>query len=1350
MSNAKAIPAPKAKAEKPAKKQSDLRRVLRMLNRFLVGNRSTFVLAMIMLALNSSIDNLAAYPLPWFVEYLTDRVAPLPFQQIGLTALFATPLTALTFVAVVIIVLALFSSITDSLSEIFLSKGGRTLGYNLRAALFGHLQKLSLAFFGKQRTGDLLTRVTSDVTALEVFAIDSLKDIAGSVFTLISALIFLTLGSPLVAVIALIMVPVLSIVSNFFADRIKSLSKKVRAREGELAANTQEMLTSIRVIQTYGSGGNQLKQFADISRQTMETALKAARLQAWFSGVFGVLQAVTIVLVAVAFTWLMDSQGFKPSQLLAYATIITNTFKPTKRLIKQWNEVGKILASVERIGDVLDRKPAVEDSPSALPAPRFEGHVAFNHISFAYMPEPEDIKEGQALQPRLALRDVSFTIEPGEVVALVGGSGAGKSTIVQLLPRLYDPHAGSITIDGADIRSFGLDSLRSRMSMVLQEAILFTGTVAENIAYGRDNATREEVIAAAIQASAHEFIEQLPDGYETVLSERASNLSGGQRQRIAIARAFIRNTPVLILDEPTTGLDAESTDLVLLALRSLMRGKATLIISHDLNLIRQANKIIVIKQGEIQQVGTHKDLLREGGLYADLYNKQFGKAVEEQGAKIKPSAPLVPAVLDDDDDEEALAAPPRAFQTLIGHALPAPATPKAFQTLMMQGAVPPPPSQPAPAPANAPVASPPVAKQVAPPPVAKQVAPLAAKQVTPPPAKPAQTPAARPAPVPAIRPTTPAPAPAVKPAAPEQEDKPKPSIFATTVMRTIPEPPAPPATGDAPAAATGATQLYPAQKPADPAPAGRSGTRSTDADIRTRRAAIQAQRDMPVSAGQAGRSGLRGEKLDILNSPVIQGELPGLRAAFDTAAMREQIQAVLFGKARPSYTVEQCEVDQATYMPGEGCAIRYEVLVRDRTTQKTFAPLVVGLVFPTQLAAALYMRDRLAPLAELMRGRPEIAPFAAPAALIEPLNMALYVFPIDGEMPALVGASDPERMREVLSETLPQALDNTFTVEKCEVELVDYARRYRAVLRYHLEGKRSSGGRVEQQTVYGKVFTSNIGALAGPVTAALRERLIGVRSGDYHFGVPRSLGWRPDMQLSLLEALPGKPLISDLLKARLRGRTTEPEIMSLREMIDACAKIAATLHTSDIKLGRRRTLDDEIASLRTGFADVQRISPELGVLLESWLSRISTYAEQSDALNLSFAHGDYTYTQLIFAGQQAGLVDFDSVCQAEPALDVGHFLAYLRVAGFKAQKLADDRPTTLVEELCERFLNTYITTMGERVDDEERLRVRVAIYQIISLLRRALRSWQKFKGSRLENALALIEEEMACLPQLDY
>jgi thiamine kinase-like enzyme len=340
-------------------------------------------------------------------------------------------------------------------------------------------------------------------------------------------------------------------------------------------------------------------------------------------------------------------------------------------------------------------------------------------------------------------------------------------------------------------------------------------------------------------------------------------------------------------------------------------------------------------------------------------------------------------------------------------------------------------------------------------------------------------------------------------------------------------------------------------------------------------------------------------------------------------------------------------------------------------------------------------------------------------------------------------------MRVVLSETLPQAVDSSFVIERCDVQLVDYARRYRAVLRYDLEGKRPGSSRVERQTIYGKLFTNNTAALTGSVTSALRERILNNRN-DYTFTVPRTLGWRPDLHLSLLEAIPGKPMLSDLLKARLRDGTAEADIILLREMIDGCANIAATLHTSNIKLGRRRTLDDELSSLRVGLADLQHISPDLGMQLEAWLEQISAYAEQSDALQLSFCHGDYTYTQIIFEGRQAGLVDFDSVCQAEAALDLGHFLAYLKVAGLKAQKVAGSDSRALVAELSDRFMLAYLNAMGGRVEDTERLRIRVAVYQMISLLRRALRSWQKFKGSRLENALALIEEQMSYLPQLDY
>jgi hypothetical protein len=510
--------------------------------------------------------------------------------------------------------------------------------------------------------------------------------------------------------------------------------------------------------------------------------------------------------------------------------------------------------------------------------------------------------------------------------------------------------------------------------------------------------------------------------------------------------------------------------------------------------------------------------------------------------------------------------------------------------------------------------------------------------------------------------------------------------------------------------------------------------------------AVQAEQHVrPAPSASLGQAGLHGDRLDMLNSPVIHSELPGLRTAFDTTAMREHIRSTLLGKGRSAYAIDRCEVDQATYLPGEGVAIRYDIGIKDSNSGQTINSIVIGMVFPTQLACALYMRDKLAPLMELMRGRPEVAMFAAPAAIVEPLDMTLQVFPIDGELPALVGASNPGHMRTVLSETLPQALDNTLAIEKCDVELVDYARRYRAVLRYHLEGKRSGTGRVERQTIYGKVFTNNAGALAGPITSALRERVLNGR-GDVTFHVPRALGWRPDLHLSLMEPLPGKPLLSDALKAG----PPHPEAPSLRGMIDACANIAATLHTSNIKLGRRRTLDDELAALRAGFIDIQRISPDLGVRLETWLEQLSAYAEQSDALNPTFCHGDYTYTQIMFEGQQAGLVDFDSVCQAEPALDLGHFLGYLKLAGFKAQQAAGGSSPTLVAELSDQFVRTYLAAMGHRVEDAERLQVRVAVYQMVSLLRRALRSWQKFKPSRLENALALIEEEMQRLPQLDY
>ena len=341
------------------------------------------------------------------------------------------------------------------------------------------------------------------------------------------------------------------------------------------------------------------------------------------------LESLGIAIVILVGARLVKSGSLSAGDLIAFILLIQNMFKPIRRIIKQWNKVASVYASVERVDELLALRPTVVDTPQAVAAPPLRGEIEFRDVSFAYQSLSRDDPEEAAA--RLALQSVSFRIAAGEAVALVGHSGAGKSTVAQLLPRLYDPHAGAVLIDGHDIRQFTVDSLRSQMSMVLQETLLLRGTVAENIAYGREGASFEDVVTAAKQAAAHDFVMALPDGYDSVLGERAATLSGGQRQRLSVARAFIRNAPILILDEPTTGLDAESSALVAESLQTLARNRSTLIVSHDLNLIRRADRILVMSAGRILEEGSPDDLLASGGLYADLYARQFGEAVAAAG-----------------------------------------------------------------------------------------------------------------------------------------------------------------------------------------------------------------------------------------------------------------------------------------------------------------------------------------------------------------------------------------------------------------------------------------------------------------------------------------------------------------------------------------------------------------------------------------------------------------------------------------------------------------------------------------------------------------------------------------------
>lgn len=1135
--------------ERPAKvkpqRRDTLRYVFRLLKRFLVGQHRVFFLALVMLIAEAATSIFEAAPLAYLIDYLYGKLPDL-LTYFGLPAFISPRIATVVGLTLALIFMAMLNSLGDSLAEIYLAKGGRALGYNLRLALYTHLQRLSLAFHNQRRTGDILTRITGDVSEIENFVIGSLSDIVGSLLQLIGTMAFLFYADWQIALVAMVIIPVMTVVSNYFSQRIKTTAKTLRAREGDLASASQEMLTSIRVIQTYNGGGHELQRFAEHNQKAVAAALMAAGLQARFSWVVKVLEALSISTVVWVGIWLIDHpRGTMPAitvgMLVLFIDQIKNMFKPTRKIIKEWNTIAKIYSSVERIGELLDRKPAVSDSPTAIQAPPFRGQIEFQQVSFAYQSDAEDSDNEAEAQPqaRQVLKGVSFEVALGEVLALVGHTGAGKSTIIQLLSRLYDPSVGQILIDGQDIRHFTLDSLRNQISVVLQETVLFNGTVADNIAYGRTDASREEIIQAAVQANAHEFIEKLPEGYDTPLGERANSLSGGQRQRIAIARAFIRNTPILILDEPTTGLDAESSELVLLALRMLMRGKTTIIVSHDFKLVRQANKIAVLRQGRIEQMGDHQELLKTQGTYANLYTKQFGQnQSEEEG-----------------------------------------------EALMLAGS------------------------------------------------------------------------------------------------------------------------LY-----------------------------------------------------DLLHSPAFQQKWPGVRTAFNADAMRTQLQNAFF--ATGDYTIVHCKPGKASYLDEGGCLVRYELRIEHTVSGETHNPLLLARIFSSSSEAESYLHKRLAPLAAKMKGRPEMKPFMTsplgPVALLETLNMVVSLFPIDGELPMLIAATDRHQMLELLRDALPEDDDKQFVVEDCSVEAGHYGRQHRCVLRYELEGKwTDANGNVdansaqnERQIVYGKVAADDRGKLVGMVVTALHRRIRNVKTSR-HFRMPRILGYQPNLKLILLESIPGVPRIAELIQAHLEGAVdNQPGALTLAQALKDCAHIAAALHKVEIKLGQPRTIEVEWASLQNDMQPIQEFSLALAMQLQKVIKQVQEYATQTKPLPIGFGHGDFTYTQLIFADTSCGLVDFDTSCEAEPALDLGQFLAYVRLAVRKAERHTTNVTELAADELCNQFLNAYMQIAGYHGPAADQLRARVAVYEIISLLRIAQHSWQKMKGSRLEIVIDLLEERVTCLPAI--
>jgi subfamily B ATP-binding cassette protein MsbA len=392
---------------------------------------------------------------------------------------------------------------------------------------------------------------------------------------------------------------------------VKEVTRTVRVRQSEVVAVVQEGLGSVRAVKAFGRQDLELAHLEAASHATVEAALKARQVKSLLSPMVSIVVAICTAIVLWRGTALIVAGTMTAGALTVYLAYLAKFFKPVKDLASMTSAIAQTTVALERIQKILSADEIIREHPEAVDVGRVKGAIAFENIAFGYDDETQ------------VLRDVSFTIEPGQVVGIVGPTGSGKSTVLSLLPRFYDPSGGRILIDGKDVATFKLDALRVQVGFVLQETVLFRGTIRENIAYGRPGATEEEIVAAAKVANADEFISRMPHGYDTVVGERGDTLSGGQRQRIGIARAVIRNSPIMILDEPTAALDTESEHLVIDGLRELMKGRTVIMIAHRLSTISEADKIVVLKDGVVAEEGSHIELLALGGVYAELHRIQY-------------------------------------------------------------------------------------------------------------------------------------------------------------------------------------------------------------------------------------------------------------------------------------------------------------------------------------------------------------------------------------------------------------------------------------------------------------------------------------------------------------------------------------------------------------------------------------------------------------------------------------------------------------------------------------------------------------------------------------------------------
>lgn len=548
---------------------------------------------------------------PWPLQLVIDHIImPRGDASLPAWAALQNPTNLLLFASLGLILIMAGRAYAAYAHKVGFALIGNRVLTEVRGALYKHLQRLSLSFHNKSRSGDLVIRVISDIGMLKDMAVTALMPLLASITMLLVMLGLMLWINWKLALVVLLTIPIYWLPTIRISRRIQQVSRKQRKREGAMASTAAESISAIQVVQALSLEDTFSDQFAGQNQKSLKEGVKAKRLAVQLESTVKVMIGLSTALVLWFGTRQVLTGALSAGELIVFLSYLKAMFKPMQDFAKYTGRIAKASAAGQRIVEIFEEEPDIIDLPNAQPAPVLEGQICFKQVSFGY----------DATNP--ILKEINLDVRAGQTVALVGPSGNGKSTLVSLIPRLYDVDAGRIEIDGIDVRNMTLDTLRGQISMVLQNNLLFAASVRDNIAYGAPETPAEQIEAAARLANAHEFIINLPDGYDTIVGERGATLSAGQRQRIAIARAAIRNAPILILDEPATGLDEANAFAIRKALTRLSQGRTTFLITHDLEHAANADTILFIEKGQILEMGSHRSLLRLHGRYAALYALQ--------------------------------------------------------------------------------------------------------------------------------------------------------------------------------------------------------------------------------------------------------------------------------------------------------------------------------------------------------------------------------------------------------------------------------------------------------------------------------------------------------------------------------------------------------------------------------------------------------------------------------------------------------------------------------------------------------------------------------------------------------